>query len=201
MKQIFSAFVIGIIVCFFAVKSCEDKPKQVNVKEIKKEITNSGNLAETLQRNFQKAKQEFNKVADSLKTETQKLNVKLQVTRALLKKQQTLVTSNIPCDTLRKEVVVLNELSNDQDSLCSLNISSLNQAVAIRDSQIVMCNRTYQSMYDLQKENQQRQMQLADDLKTALKANRKKRFENKMLTCGLMIMTGITTTLFIKSQQ
>lgn len=201
MKQIFSAFVIGIIVCFLAVKSCEDKPKQVNVKEIKKEITNSGNLAETLQRNFQKAKQEFNKVADSLKTENQKLNVKLQVTRALLKKQQTLVTSNIPCDTLRKEVVVLNELSNEQDSLCSLNISSLNQAVAIRDSQIVMCNRTYQSMYDLQKENQQRQMQLADDLKTALKANRKKRFENKMLTCGLMIMTGITTTLFIKSQQ
>lgn len=201
MKQIFSAFVIGIIVCFFAVKSCEDKPKQVNVKEIKKEITNSDNLAETLQRNFQKAKQEFNKVADSLKTENQKLNVKLQVTRALLKKQQTLVTSNIPCDTLRKEVVVLNELSNEQDSLCSLNISSLNQAVAIRDSQIVMCNRTYQSMYDLQKENQQRQMQLADDLKTALKANRKKRFENKMLTCGLMIMTGITTTLFIKSQQ
>jgi len=201
MKQIFSAFVIGIIVCFFAVKSCEDKPKQVNVKEIKKEITNSGNLAETLQRNFQKAKQEFNKVADSLKTENQKLNVKLQVTRALLKKQQTLVTSNIPCDTLRKEVVVLNELSNEQDSLCSLSISSLNQAVAIRDSQIVMCNRTCQSMYDLQKENQQRQMQLADDLKTALKANRKKRFENKMLTCGLMIMTGITTTLFIKSQQ
>lgn len=201
MKQIFSAFVIGIIVCFFAVKSCEDKPKQVNVKEIKKEITNSGNLAETLQRNFQKAKQEFNKVADSLKTENQKLNVKLQVTRALLKKQQTLVTSNIPCDTLRKEVVVLNELSNEQDSLCSLNISSLNQAVAIRDSQIVMCNRTYQSMYDLQKENQQRQMQLAEDLKTSLKANRKKRFENKMLTCGLMIMTGITTTLFIKSQQ
>ena len=201
MKQIFSAFVIGIIVCFFAVQSCEDKPKQVDVKEIKKEITNSGNLAETLQRNFQKAKQEFNKVADSLKTENQKLNVKLQVTRALLKKQQTLVTSNIPCDTLRKEVVVLNELSNEQDSLCSLNISSLNQAVAIRDSQIVMCNRTYQSMYDLQKENQQRQMQLAEDLKTALKANRKKRFENKMLTCGLMIMTGITTTLFIKSQQ
>lgn len=201
MKQIFSAFIIGIIVCFIALRTCDDKPKQVNVKEIKKEITNSSNLAETLQRNFQKAKQEFNKVADSLKTENQKLSVKLQITRTLLKKQQKLVTSNIPCDTLRKEVVVLNRLSNEQDSICSLNINSLNQAVAIRDSQIVMCSRTYQSMYDIQKENQQRQMQLAEDLKTALKANRKKRFENKMLTCGLMIMTGITTTLFIKSQQ
>ena len=201
MKQLLSAFIIGILVCLIAVKSCGDKPKQVNVKEIKKEIKTSGNLAETIQQNYQKAKQEFSKVADSLKTENQKLNVKLQVTRALLKKQQTVVVSNIPCDTLRKEVIVLNELCNEQDSLCSLSIGSLNQAVAIRYSQIVMCNRSYQSMFDIQKENQQRQMQLANELNTAYKQNRKKRFENKMLTCGLMIMAGITTTLFIKSQQ
>jgi hypothetical protein len=201
MKQLLSAFIIGILVCLIAVKSCGDKPKQVNVKEIKKEIKTSGNLAETIQQNYQKAKQEFSKVADSLKTENQKLNVKLQVTRALLKKQQTVVVSNIPCDTLRKEVIVLNELCNEQDSLCSISIGSLNQAVAIRDSQIVMCNRSYQSMFDIQKENQQRQMQLANELNTAYKQNRKKRFENKMLTCGLMIMAGITTTLFIKSQQ
>ena len=201
MKQLFSAFIIGIIVCFIAVKSCDDKPKQVNVKEIKKEIKTSGNLAETIQQDYQKAKQAFSKVADSLTTENQKLNVKLQVTRALLKKQQTVVVSNIPCDTLRKEVIVLNDLCNVQDSLCSVSISSLNQAVAVRDSQIVMCNRSYQSMFDIQKENQQRQMQLAEELNTAYKANRKKRFENKMLTYGLMIMSGIITTLFIKSQQ
>ena len=201
MKQLFSAFIIGIIVCLIVVKSCDDKPKQVNVKEIKKEIKTSGNLAETVNHEYQKAKQEFSKVADSLKTENQKLNVKLQVTRALLKKQQTVVVSNIPCDTLRKEVIVLNDLCNAQDSLCSVSINSLNQAVAVRDSQIVMCNRSYQSMFDIQKENQQRQMQLAEELNTAYKQIRKKRFENKMLTYGLMIMSGITTTLFIKSQQ
>ena len=69
MKQLFSAFIIGIIVCFIAVKSCDDKPKQVNVKEIKKEIKTSGNLAETIQQDYQKAKQVFSKVADSLTTE------------------------------------------------------------------------------------------------------------------------------------
>lgn len=201
MKQLFSAFIIGIIVCFIAVKGCNDKPQQVNVKEVKKEIKNSGNLVETLHQNYQKAKQEFNKLADSLNTENKKLSVKLQNTRALLKKQQMLVASNIPCDTLRREVLVLNGISNMQDSLCNVSISLLNQAVAIKDSQLVICNRNYESMYDLQKENQQRQMQLANDLNTALKANRKKRFENKALTCGLMIMAGITTSLFIKSQQ
>ena len=151
MKQLFSAFIIGIIVCFIAVKSCNDKPQQVNVKEVKKEIKTSGNLVETLHQNYQKAKQEFNRITDSLKTVNQKLSVKLQSTRALLKKQQTLVASNIPCDTLRREVLVLNGLSNMQDSLCNVSISSLNQAVAIKDSQLVICNRNYESMYDIQK--------------------------------------------------
>lgn len=201
MKQIISAFIIGIMVCLVTVNSCSDKLKQVNVKEIKQEIKSSGNQAVAIQQNYQKEKQEFTKVADSLKTENKKLSVKLQIARALLKKQQTVVVSNIPCDTLRKEVVVLNQLCNEQDSLCGLSINSLNRSVAIRDSQIVMCNRSYLSMYDLQKENQQRQQQLADELNTAYKQNRKKRFENKMLSCGLMIMAGITTTLFIKSQK
>ena len=119
MKQLFSAFIIGIIVCFIAVKSCDDKLKQVNVKEIKKEIKTSGKLADTVNHEYEKAKQEFSKVADSLKTENQKLNVKLQVTRALLKKQQTVVVSNIPCDTLRKEVIVLNNLKKISKDKCN----------------------------------------------------------------------------------
>ena len=201
MKQLFTAFIIGMIVCFFAVKSCENKPQQVDVKKIKKEIKSSGDSAETLHQNFIKEKQVFQRVADSLTTENKKLSVKLQIAHSLLKKQQTLVVSNIPCDSLRKDVVVLNNLSNSEDSLCNLNIATLNQAVALRDSQIVVCNRNAESMFDLQRENQRRQEQLANDLNTALKANKKKRFENKMLTCGLMIMAGITTSLFIKSQQ
>ena len=54
MKQLFSAFIIGIIVCFIAVKSCDDKLKQVNVKEIKKEIKTSGKLAETVNHEYEK---------------------------------------------------------------------------------------------------------------------------------------------------
>ena len=38
MKQIISAFIIGIAVCFITVKSCSDKPHQVNIAKIKKDI-------------------------------------------------------------------------------------------------------------------------------------------------------------------
>ena len=201
MKQLFSAFLIGIIICFFAMKSCDDKPKQINIKDVKREIKASGKLAEAIHYNYQKEEQQFIKVADSLKTENEKLTVKLKVARALLKKQQAVVVSSIPCDTLRKKVVVMNELTNVQDSLCSLSINTLNEAVAIRDSQIVICNNSYASIFDLQKQNQIRQEQLTKELNTSYKHSKRKRMENKMLSFGLMVMTGITTTLFIKSQQ
>ena len=38
MKEIISAFIIGIAVCFIAIKSCSDKPQQVNITEIKKNM-------------------------------------------------------------------------------------------------------------------------------------------------------------------
>jgi hypothetical protein len=206
MKQLFSAFIIGIIVCFFALKSCDNKPPEINVKEIKKEIKDSDNTIETLHQNFQKENEVFKRAVDSLRAENETLSVKLQTARSLLKKQQTKVEqtiaqSNIPCDSLRKDVIVLNQLSNAEDSLCSRTISSLIAAVTVRDSQIVICNRNYESLYDIQKANLQRQEQLANELNIALKVNRKKFFENKALTFGLVIMAGITTSLFIKSQQ
>jgi hypothetical protein len=206
MKQLFSAFIIGIIVCFLAAKSCDNKPTEVNVNEIKKEIKNSSNIVETLHQNFQKENEMFQRTTDSLTSENKKLSAKLQTARSMLKKQQTKVEqavaqSDIPCDSLRKDVIVLNRLSNAEDSLCNRTISLLIEAVTVRDSQIVICIRNYESLYDIQKANLQRQEQLADDLNTALKANRKKFFENKALSFGLVIMAGITTSLFIKSQQ
>ena len=102
---------------------------------------------------------------------------------------------------LKMEVVVLNGLTNDADSLSIENIHSLNQSNAIRDTQLIFCNRNYQSLFDLQKENRIREQQLTDALKVAYQQNKRKRFESKMLSAGLMIMTGITTTLFIKSQK
>jgi hypothetical protein len=200
MKPTITPFFIGILFCL-AIRGCTEKFKSTDVKEVKKQINSSAKMVETIDKQYKSSTIVFGKAKDSLKRENDKLNKQLQSTRQLLKQQQQLVISNIPCDTLRKEVVVLNQLTNAQDSLCSLSNSTLIEAVEVRDSQLVMCNRNYLSMYELQKVNLLRQQQLADELNVAYKQSRRNRFENKMLTCGLLIMSGITTTLFIKSQQ
>jgi hypothetical protein len=201
MKQIILAFIIGIAVCFVAVKSCSDKPKQVNIAEIKKQIQFENKHVDDSHKKYQQEIKQYKLKTDSLSKQNKDLSFRLTNARVLIKKQQAKVVSNIPCDTLKREVLVLNGLVNNADSLCIESINSLNQSIAIRDSQLVICNRNYQSLYDLQKENRAREEQLTEELDVAYKHNKRKRFANKMLSCGLMIMTGITTTLFIKSQK
>ena len=201
MKQLFSAFIIGIMVCFIAVKSCNDKPQQVNIAEIKKRMQFENNQIDDSHKKYQQQIKQYEFKTDSLSKKNKDLSFRLNNARVLLKQQQTKVVSNISCDTLIQEVLVLNGLINNADSMCIENINSLNQSIAIRDTQLIFCNRNYQSLFDLQKENRIREQQLTDALKIAYKQNKRKRFESKMLSAGLMIMTGITTTLFIKSQK
>ncbi len=201
MKQLISAFIIGLVVCFIAVKSCSDKPHQVNIAEIKKHMQFENKQIDDSHKKYQQELKQYEFKTDSLSKKNKDLSFRLNNARILLKQQQTKVVSNIPCDTLKQEVLVLNGLINNADSMCIENISSLNQSIAIRDTQLIFCNRNYQSLFDLQKENRMREQQLTDELKIAYKHNKRKRFESKMLSAGLMIMTGITTTLFIKSQK
>ncbi len=201
MKQLISAFIIGLVVCFIAVKSCSDKPHQVNIAEIKKHMQFENNRIDDSHKKYQQKLKQYELKTDSLSKQNKDLSFRLNNARVLLKQQQTKVVADIPCDTLKQEVLVLNGLTNNAESLCIENINSLNQSIAIRDTQLIFCNRNYQSLFDLQKENRIREQQLTDELKIAYKQNKRKRFESKMLSAGLMIMTGITTTLFIKSQK
>jgi hypothetical protein len=201
MKQIISAFIIGLVVCFIAVKSCSDKPHQVNIAEIKKHMQFENNQIDSSHKKYQQQIKQYEFKTDSLSKQNKDLSFRLNNARKLLKQQQIKIVSIIPCDTLKQEVLVLNGLTNNADTLCTESINKLNQSIAIRDTQLIFCNRNYQSLFDLQKENRMREQQLTDELKVAYKQNKRKRFESKMLSAGLMIMTGITTTLFIKSQK
>ena len=201
MKQIISAFIIGIAVCFIAVKSCSDKSHQVNIAEIKKDIKFENNQIDSTHKKYQQQIKQYELKTDSLSKQNKDLAIRLMKAHLLLKNQQTIVASPVPCDTLKRDVVVLNEMIDNEDTLCTESINSLNQSIAIRDSQLVICNRNYQSLFDLQKENRTREQQLTDALNVSYRENKRKRFESKALSLGLMIMTGITTTLFIKSQK
>jgi hypothetical protein len=72
--------------------------------------------------------------------------------------------------------------------------------VAIRDSQIEVCDRSYQEAKDLMLEQSKREQQLTENLNVALKQLKRKRFQNRILASGMLFVSGIITTLYIKSK-
>jgi hypothetical protein len=73
--------------------------------------------------------------------------------------------------------------------------------VAIRDTQLVMCNKSYNETKSLMEEQLVRERQLTTDLNSTLKELRKKRNQNKVLCAGMLFIAGLTTALFIKARQ
>lgn len=96
------------------------------------------------------------------------------------------------------------ELNAKTDSLvgCYERRDSLMQSmIAIRDTQIVLFDRTYQQTKDLLLEQSMREQQLTGNLNVALKQLKRKRLQNRILAGGMLFVSGIVTTLYIKSRQ
>lgn len=152
---------------------------------------------------------------DSLKQKLVVTNSLLSIHKSLLASERSRVKRLL--DRLENGSIA-NTDSTITDSLC-LQINSMNaktdslighyerrdsimQAmVAIRDSQIELCDQSYQQTKDLLLEQSQREQQLTNNLNTALKQLKRKRLQNRILAAGMLFVSGITTTLFIKSRQ
>lgn len=152
---------------------------------------------------------------DSLKQKLVVTNSLLSIHKSLLASERSRVKRLL--DRLETNTIA-NADSTLADSLC-LQINSMNaktdslighyerrdsimqSMVAIRDSQIELCDQSYQQTKDLLLEQSQREQQLTENLNVALKQLKRKRLQNRILAAGMLFVSGITTTLFIKSRQ
>lgn len=201
MKELMAAFLIGIMICFATMRSCNDIPPSVKIIEVKKYIRFENRQIEVENKKYQRIVKQYKFQTDSLVRENKILSCKLSKTQKLLRKQRAKKATNVSCDIIRKEVILLISFSAIEDPLCIDSSRTLNQSVAVRGSQIAICNTGSQSLCDLQKANILREQQLTVALNVTYKRIKKKRNENKILFCGQMIMKRIKSTPFIQSQQ
>lgn len=201
MKELMAAFLIGIMICFATMRSCNDIPPSVKIIEVKKYIRFDNRQIEVENKKYHRVVKQYKFQTDSLVRENKDLSCKLSKTRKLLRKQRAKKATNIPCDTIRKEVILLIGFPTIQVPFCIDSNWILNQSVAVRGSQIAICNTGSQSLCDLQKANILREQQLTVALNVTYKRIKKKRNESKIFFRGQMIMKRIKSTLFIQSQQ
>jgi hypothetical protein len=152
---------------------------------------------------------------DSLKNKLAATNNLLSISKGLLSAERKKVrklsiriaeNASSQCGTLLSDSLSggIALLNNKTDSLV-LNYerkdSLMESMIAIRDSQIILCERSYQEIKDLSLEQSRREQKLTDDLNVALKQLKRKRLQNKVLAGGMLFVSGIITTLYIKSKQ
>lgn len=143
---------------------------------------------------------------DSLAISLKKSKTKILIDRAkrdLIQQRVQDVIKNVDStETLAVDAIapLLDSLIFTQqvsDSSCDDTIDLLQITVANRDTTIAMQNRIAESLRDLNKESELRNQYLTEQLNIAFKSQRKKARQNKILAGGLLILSGITTSILI----
>lgn len=143
------------------------------------------------------------------------LNSQLKKSRARLTKERQkvkaiqvqLLNDTISCkdSTLQQHLFLqIDALNTATDSLVSnyeFKIHIIESSVAVRDSELIVCNRAYRDVQSLAQQQIARERQLTKDLNKILKQQKKKRIHNRILTVGMVFISGFTASLIIKSKQ
>lgn len=140
---------------------------------------------------------------DSLRdrAKTQKQNLSLlrprvqSYQKALTDQLDRLDSSCVQADSLRSTADSLIAIQNRADSTCIETIGTLEQLVGNRDSTLLVETQVNEQLRDLQKEQALRAQYLTEQLNTALKLQRRKTRQNKILAGSLLLLSGIMTAV------
>ncbi|MCD6068916.1 MAG: hypothetical protein K0S33_3742 [Bacteroidetes bacterium] len=120
--------------------------------------------------------------------------------------QKTLLQDTAACpdritmDNLALAIDTLNAVTDTLISDYEQKLQVDKEVIAVRDSQLVVCNQSYEQVQSLIQQQIQREQELTDQLNIAVKQQRKKRIQNRLLAGGVVFLSGLTTTLLIRSK-
>lgn len=204
-----TAFCIGMILLF---NTCNDTQHR---KPDREQLGNAKQEANLVEEYYQNAFIDLKGHSDSLERELNKAQKQLIATKIKLEQSKSKVVSLIEkdtsdlsvaqklndCDSLKEEVSDYVVWVDSTQSNYETTIRQLTNIVAVKDSEIVVCQISYTQLKSINDDNLQRERKLTEDLETAYKQQRKKQIQNKVLAVGFLILSGVTTSLLIQSRQ
>ena len=105
------------------------------------------------------------------------------------------------CDSLKAQALGFASLVDSTRCIYETTISELQNLAATKDSEIVVCRSSYDALKSITDENLDRERKLTDDLQTAYKVQKRKIIQNKLLAGGILLLSGISTTLYINANK
>lgn len=206
---LFTALITGL---FLSLSTCNSEEK---VKPDKTEIIKASEKAESIDTSYKAAFKSLKTHSDSLQKELSVTQRKLKITKfklnqsqialvALAEKQSDTLSFEAllnDCDSLKQQTLAYVAWVDSTQSIYETNLVQLQEMVATKDSQIVICTASYAQLKGLLDDNLERERKLTEDLNTAYKSQRRKVLQNKLLAGGMLILSGIATTLYINANK
>jgi DNA polymerase II small subunit/DNA polymerase delta subunit B len=103
-------------------------------------------------------------------------------------------------DSLGIEASVLVSQEAERDSLCEGEVSDLNALVKEKDSALEDCQNSYISMRQVADSSLQQQQNAILQIKGLNKQLKKKAVQSRLLSAGILIITGVAATLYLSHQ-
>lgn len=205
-----TALCIGLFLMF---STCSNDTE--HLKPDKEQVLSAEQEANLIEEYYQNAFIHLKIHSDSLEKELSKAQRQLIATKIKLEQSKFDVvklvekdTSGLSieqklndCDSLKEEVSDYVVWVDSTQSGYETVIRELHNIVAVKDSEIVVCQISYTRLKSINDDNLQRERKLTEDLETAYKQQRKKQIQNKVLAVGFLILSGVTTSLLIQSRQ
>jgi chromosome segregation ATPase len=205
-----TALITGLILLF---GTCSDNPQ--TLKPDKSQIVKTEKQVSSIDKQYQSAMNQLKKHSDSLQSALTRTQNNLRIVKFKLNQSQLAVVRQVEKDTsglsLKEQVTDYDSLKvevsdyvhwvDSTNNLYENNITQLTNLVATKDSELVVCKTSYENLQNTVADNLQRERQLTEDLNTAYKQQRRKAFQNKLLVGGFLVLSGLTTTLFIKANK
>ena len=186
----------------------KEKPDKQAFIETEKEI-------DLIDKDYQEAFVLLKTHSDSLEKELNVSQSKLKIVKVNLKQSQHALlklakkdTDSVSIaerltdyDSLKTQTLSFVDLVDTSNCMYETTITQLQNLLATKDSQIVVCRASYAQLKSLVDVNMERERKLTADLQTAYKSQRRKVFQNKLLAGGMLLLSGISTTLYINANK
>ena len=170
----------------------ERKEKQALVQTYEKKVTELQQKNKTLQQSAQQSKQQlysYRKKADSVQ-------VQLQTAIHYFAKKDSSIN-----DTITPLIHELSSIRDSSDRQCDTTIALLEKGILNRDSILVLQKQIETQLRDFNEEQTLQNSYLTNQINIAYKQQKKKSRQVKLLSGGILILSGITTSILLIHSQ
>lgn len=205
----FISFLI-ITAAFFALQLCNPPEPSGNIKPEKFWREQNEKELFSLQQKYEKSLSTLQTINNSLKKELTVTKSKLKSSKlkqhlsevkilALAEKDSgnNVVEELSKCDSLKAEVISYIHQVDSTEALYDSTIVQLENLLAIKDTSLIVCKASYDQLKEITEDNLRRELRLTADLEQAIKVQKRKTLQNKLLAGGFLILSGILTSILI----